>query len=70
LFGGWGVLMALGAIPGVVTGVFNLDSKALKMSKKTKADLLSAEQKDSSWNEESLKKYAEDVFLRLPNKLV
>jgi hypothetical protein len=63
LFGGWGVLMALGAIPGVVTGVFNLDSKALKMSKKTKADLLSAEQKDSSWNEESLKKYAEDVFL-------
>lgn len=63
LFGGWGVLMVLGAIPGVVTGVFNLDSKALKMSKKTKADLHSAEQKDSSWNEESLKKYAEDVFL-------
>jgi hypothetical protein len=64
IFGGWGVLMALGTIPGAVTGVFNLDSKALKMSKKTKADLLSAEQKDSSWNEESLKKYAQDVFLR------
>ena len=63
IFGGWGVLMALGTIPGAVTGVFNLDSKALKMSKKTKADLLSAEQKDSSWNEESLKKYAEEVFL-------
>lgn len=63
LFGGWGVLMALGTIPGTVTGVFNLDTKALKMSKKTKEDLLTAQQSDASWNEESLKKYAQDVFL-------
>lgn len=63
IFGGWGVLMALGTIPGTVTGVFNLDTKALKMSKKTKEDLLTAQQSDASWNEESLKKYAQDVFL-------
>jgi hypothetical protein len=64
IFGGWGVLMALGTIPGASVGIFGLDSKALKMSKKTKEDLLTAQQTDSSWNEESLKKYAQDVFLR------